>query len=150
VAAATTATAVAATAAPPTAASRGLQPQYEALRGRHILYAEDSVPSQKIVQRMLERAGVRCTVVDNGEAAVHAALHASPPFDCILMDCNMPILDGWGATRDIQAVMDHRTPIIAVTANAMTGWACQILHGTGCHHDVTQETSAPATPSIGA
>jgi CheY-like chemotaxis protein len=68
------------------------------LRGRHILYAEDSIPSQKIVQRMLERAGVRCTVVDNGEAAVHAALHASPPFDCILMDCNMPVLDGRGLT----------------------------------------------------
>jgi CheY-like chemotaxis protein len=47
-----------------------------------------------IVRRMLERAEVRCTVVDNGEAAVHAALHASQPFDCILMDCNMPILDG--------------------------------------------------------
>ena len=47
---------------------------------------------------LLERAGAQCTVVENGKAAVEAALHASPPFDCILMDCNMPILDGWGAT----------------------------------------------------
>jgi hypothetical protein len=41
---------------------RGLQPQHEALRGRHILYAEDSVPSQMIVKRMLDRAGVQVTV----------------------------------------------------------------------------------------
>jgi CheY-like chemotaxis protein len=44
-------------------------------------------------------------VVENGEAAVHAALHAHPPFDCILMDCNMPVLDGWGATREIRKLM---------------------------------------------
>ena len=54
------------------------------VRGR-FLYAEDSIPNQKIVKRMLERAGALCTVVENGEAAVYAALHAAPPFDCILM-----------------------------------------------------------------
>jgi len=70
---------------------------------------------------MLDHASVQCTVVENGEAAVHAALHAHPPFDCILMDCNMPVLDGWGATREIRKVMGHKTPIIALTANAMTG-----------------------------
>ena len=84
---------------------RGLQPQHAAMRGRHILYAEDSIASQTIVKRMLVHAGVQCTVVDNGEAAVHAALRAYPPFDCILMDCNMPILDGWGATRQIRKAM---------------------------------------------
>jgi CheY-like chemotaxis protein len=41
-------------------------------------------------------AGVQVTVVANGEIAVHAALHANPPFDCILMDCNMPVCDGRG------------------------------------------------------
>ena len=88
-------------AAPP----RELQLQHAAMRGRHILYAEDSIASQTIVKRMLAHAGVQCTVVDNGEAAVHAALRAYPPFDCILMDCNMPILDGWGATRQIRKAM---------------------------------------------
>jgi CheY-like chemotaxis protein len=72
------------------------------LSGRHILYAEDSYPNQKIVNRMLERAGAACTVVENGELAVHAALHTMPPFDCILMDCNMPILDG-GACQILYA-----------------------------------------------
>ena len=61
------------------------------------------------------------TVVDNGEVAVHAALHAYPPFDCILMDCNMPVCDGWQATREIRRKMGKETPIIALTANAMTG-----------------------------
>jgi CheY-like chemotaxis protein len=51
---------------------------------------------------MLERAGAACTVVENGELAVHAALHTMPPFDCILMDCNMPILDG-GACQILYA-----------------------------------------------
>ena len=67
------------------AAPRGLQLQHAVMRGRHILYAEDSIASQTIVKRMLVHAGVKCTVVDNGEAAVHAALSACPPFDCILM-----------------------------------------------------------------
>ena len=106
---------------PPAAAPRGLQPQHEALRGRHILYAEDSIPSQKILKGMLDRAGVQCTVVEDGKAAVHAALHASPPFDGILMDCDMPICDGWEATREIRKAMGPQTPIIALTANAMKG-----------------------------
>ena len=59
--------------------------EHGAMHGRHILYAEDSILSQRIVKRMLDRVGVQCTVVDNGQAAVEAVLHASPPFDCILM-----------------------------------------------------------------
>jgi len=121
------------------AAPRGVQPEHKALRGRHILYAEDSIPSQKIVKRMLGRAGVQCTVVDNGEAAVHAALHAHPPFDCILMDCNIPIMDGWGATQEIRNKIGHETPIIALTANAMTGDREGCLEaGMGLHSSTSQ------------
>jgi DNA-binding response OmpR family regulator len=73
--------------------------QHLANEGYHLLYAEDSMPSQKIVKRMLENAGLKCTVVDNGKAAVDEALNSPAMFDCILMDCNMPVMDGWEATR---------------------------------------------------
>ena len=72
--------------------------------------------------------------LDNGRAAVEAALEASPPFDGILMDCDMPIMDGWGATREIRQAAGNpstgtpRTPIIALTANAMVG-RCIQPHG---------------------
>uniref|UniRef100_A0A7S0S9T0 Histidine kinase n=1 Tax=Mantoniella antarctica TaxID=81844 RepID=A0A7S0S9T0_9CHLO len=91
------------------------------LTGYHLLYAEDSLPSQKIVKRLLEKAGSKCTVVDNGKLAVEAALENPTMFDCILMDCNMPEMDGWEATQQIKKVLGHRVPIIAVTANALKG-----------------------------
>ena len=87
----------------------------------HLLYAEDSIPSQKIVKRMLENNGLKCTVVDNGKAAVEQTLQHPGVYDCILMDCDMPVMDGWEATRQIQKVLGHQIPIIAVTANAMKG-----------------------------
>jgi len=98
-----------------------LQNSSPPLAGRHLLYAEDSLPSQKIVTRMLVNAGARCSVAENGAAAVEAALNNPSMFDCILMDCNMPIMDGWEATQEIQKVLGHTVPIIAVTANAMKG-----------------------------
>jgi PleD family two-component response regulator len=55
------------------------------LTGYQLLYAEDSLPSQKIVKRLLEKAGSKCTVVDNGKLAVEAALENPTMFDCILM-----------------------------------------------------------------
>jgi len=55
------------------------------ITGCHLLYAEDSLTSQKIMKRMLEKAGVRVTLVDNGKAAVEAALDDCSQFDCILM-----------------------------------------------------------------
>jgi hypothetical protein len=62
-----------------------LQNSSPPLAGRHLLYAEDSLPSQKIVTRMLVNAGARCSVVENGAAAVEAALNNPSMFDCILM-----------------------------------------------------------------
>ena len=61
--------------------------------------------------------GIVCTVVENGKLAVQPC--ALTTFDVILMDCDMPVMDGWEATGIIKK--SCRTPIIAVTANAMQG-----------------------------
>mmetsp|Transcript_38447 Transcript_38447/g.121550 ORF Transcript_38447/g.121550 Transcript_38447/m.121550 type:complete len:2337 (+) Transcript_38447:153-7163(+) len=89
------------------------------LKGKKVLYAEDSLTSKQIVKRILEKEGLICSTAENGKEAVDMVRQEH--FDCILMDCDMPIMDGWQATREIQKFQGHRTPIIAVTANSMKG-----------------------------
>jgi CheY-like chemotaxis protein/HPt (histidine-containing phosphotransfer) domain-containing protein len=86
-----------------------------------ILVAEDHLMNQQVMLRMLARLGFRADAVGNGAEAV-AALQRSP-YDLVLMDCQMPELDGYEATRQIRRSGGRfqSTPIIAVTANAMLG-----------------------------
>ncbi|MCA9213856.1 MAG: response regulator [Planctomycetales bacterium] len=89
--------------------------------GRRILVAEDNPINQKVVSRTLAKLGFEAHVVSNGREAVHAVLCES--YAAILMDCQMPEMDGYEATAAIrrnQARGEH-TPIIALTANAMDG-----------------------------
>ncbi|MCA8970130.1 MAG: response regulator, partial [Planctomycetes bacterium] len=89
--------------------------------GRRILVAEDNPINQKVVSRTLAKLGFEAHVVSNGREAVHAVLCES--YAAILMDCQMPEMDGYEATAAIrrnQARGEH-TPIIALTANAMRG-----------------------------
>ncbi len=95
-----------------------------------ILLAEDSPINQKLAVRLLARRGHDITVVDDGRKAV-AAFRASE-FDIILMDIQMPELDGFGAAaeiRDLEAGSDSRIPIIALTAHAMAGDEARCLEG---------------------
>ncbi len=87
----------------------------------HVLLAEDNEVNQKLAARLLERLGCEVQVTANGREAV-AAFHKAP-FDMILMDCHMPDMDGFEATAEIRRLEKgkERTPIVALTANAMEG-----------------------------
>jgi len=87
-----------------------------------VLVAEDNVINQKLAVRILENRGHRVTVAANGEEAL-AALERGP-FDAILMDVQMPKMDGFQATAEIrrrERTMGGHQPIIAMTAHAMAG-----------------------------
>ncbi len=84
-------------------------------RGK-VLVAEDTPELQEIERRILESMGVEVVLADNGEKAVEQAL--SNPFDLILMDMQMPVMDGIEATRLLHSV-GCDTPVVALTANVM-------------------------------
>jgi CheY-like chemotaxis protein len=100
-----------------TATSSSLPDQLPAVRPR-ILVAEDNLVNQRLAMRMLEKLGYTAHVVANGLQAVES-LTAST-YHAILMDCQMPEMDGYEATRLIRE-RHPRLPIIAMTANAMQG-----------------------------
>ncbi|MEZ4647994.1 MAG: ATP-binding protein [Candidatus Eisenbacteria bacterium] len=98
----------------------GPVPDVEAVRVR-ILLVEDNIVNQKVARRILEKAGHRVDCAANGREAVEAV--SSLPYDLILMDCQMPEMDGFEATTRIRALSEPtcRIPIIALTANAIQG-----------------------------
>ncbi len=87
------------------------------ISGLHVLVAEDNATNAFITRRMLERCGCHVTHVEDGEQAVRAGLAGD--VDLILMDCQMPVLDGYSATRQLR-MLGVTMPIIACTANALS------------------------------
>jgi two-component system sensor histidine kinase/response regulator len=86
-----------------------------------VLLAEDNFTNQKVALMMLKRFGCRTDAVSNGEEALD--LIRQKHYDLVLMDCQMPIMDGWATAAAIRE-LEHgapRVPIIALTANALSG-----------------------------
>jgi CheY-like chemotaxis protein len=85
------------------------------------LLVEDNLINQQVALGILQIQGYSVTVVNNGKEALDA--HAQSAFDLILMDCDMPEMDGFEATKEIRgrerSSIGTRVPIIALTANAM-------------------------------
>jgi CheY-like chemotaxis protein len=91
-------------------------------RPPRILVAEDSPVNQIVAARMLERCGATVRVAGDGREAI-AAVNAED-YDLVLMDCQMPTMDGYEATAQLRALEDgseRRIPIIAMTAHALEG-----------------------------
>ncbi len=94
-----------------------------ALDGCRVLLAEDGVDNQRLISVVLSRAGAVVTVANNGAEAVELAMvenSGDAPFDVILMDIQMPVMDGYDATAKLRS-LHCDTPIIALTAHAMMG-----------------------------
>ena len=91
--------------------------------GGHVLLVEDNAVNRQVAQRLLGLIGLSLAVAENGKQALD--LLAQGPFDAVLMDCQMPVMDGYTATRirrqNEQSSVLKRMPIIAMTANAMAG-----------------------------
>lgn len=87
------------------------------IRGAKVLLVEDNMVSRRIAQRMLQKVGCEVTLAGHGVEALERADEAR--FDIILMDCQMPVMDGITATRELRKrEREYHTPVIALTADA--------------------------------
>jgi PAS domain S-box-containing protein len=102
----------------PTAAQTFIQPKR--LSGLRLLVVEDNPVNQMVAQGLLSQEGADVTLADDGQLGVEAVASTQPPFDVVLMDVQMPVMDGYTATRTIRQKLGFLDlPIIAMTANAM-------------------------------
>jgi len=94
------------------------------LTGMNVLLVEDNPINQQVIEHILATLKVNYTVAENGQVALDI-MQQSPPFDVVLMDCEMPVMDGFTATRHIreqETPQGHHIPIIALTAHAIDSY----------------------------
>jgi two-component system sensor histidine kinase/response regulator len=99
--------------------SAGELPQFKA----RILVVEDNAVNQKVAQGLLKKFGIQVDIAANGQEALNSLENF--PFDLVLMDCQMPVMDGYEATQKVRLpesqVLNREIPIVAMTANSMQG-----------------------------
>ena len=96
------------------------RPNSRVLRGLRILVVEDNAINQQVAEELLNSQGAVVSIAADGEIAVNALATATAPYDIVLMDIQMPVLDGFEATKIIRQKLGMRQlPIIGLTANAM-------------------------------
>ena len=117
----------------------------EDARHARILVAEDSSINQQVIVRILKKLGLSSDVASNGVEAIKAL--ETTPYDLVFMDVQMPEMDGFHATRAIRdpqsLVLNHRVPVIAITAHAMKGDRDKCLNA-GMDDYVTKPIEVPA------
>jgi PAS domain S-box-containing protein len=88
------------------------------LQGRHFLVAEDNLVNQRLISFVLQKSGIQVTLASNGKEAIEQ-LRKNPHFDLVIMDLQMPVMDGYDATTYIRNQLKLEIPIIAMTATAL-------------------------------
>ena len=121
-------------AVPPTSiqVENAAQSDEQPLNAR-ILLVDDAPDNRLLISRILERNGASIDTAENGREGADRAWHArteGTPYDIVLMDMQMPVLDGYGATRELRA-RGYELPIVALTANAQPADLQKCLHA-GC------------------
>jgi CheY-like chemotaxis protein len=105
---------------PSTPSSPPTQSVTAKLEGLHVLVAEDGPDNQKLIRHHLTKAGAKVTIVENGQLAVDEIKNVEKRFDIVLMDMQMPVMDGYTATGVIRS-LEVDIPVVALTAHAMSG-----------------------------
>ncbi|MBX3357855.1 MAG: response regulator [Phycisphaeraceae bacterium] len=99
-----------------------------------VLLADDGADNRRLISHVLKRAGARVTVVEDGRQAVEAALAGA--FDVVLLDMQMPVLDGYHAARELRAA-GYTRPVVAITAHVLADERDRCL-GAGCDDYLTK------------
>jgi signal transduction histidine kinase/DNA-binding response OmpR family regulator/HPt (histidine-containing phosphotransfer) domain-containing protein len=122
---------------------RTLYPEgFDAVRGARLLLVEDNEVNRQVATELLEQEGFWVSAAEDGRAAIEAVADAAEPFDLVLMDLQMPEMDGYTATRAIRQAGHTALPIIAMTADAMSGVA-ESCREAGMNDYVTKPIDPP-------